>query len=346
MSSILALIDPKSFGPGNTYADPLFALSTLILRNHLSQIHDHSLNPLQNKENLSFVADASDKVYPCPKPNKSNFALWVSPFGLYAHYKKEGSFPSLRDRSIGGILGFDYNGWDNGMIGGGVAYAFQDIHYSERMGKAKAHQELATFYGAWYGSFMTIEGALWGGIYQLHNHRKTLGFIPSKSSIHGGLFSPHISLQKPFSLSTTTITPFVSLDWVNNWQGKVSEKGKSGFNLRLDSHYVSLLRSEIGVRLSQQHKTKHGVLKLEEGVSYVNKTPFNAKKASTYYVGSISSFNVQLFSNQVQNLGSLYLGSSFTPHKIAIPLIALNYQGEWGKKQISNTLALEMKQRF
>ncbi len=84
-----------------------------------------------------------------------------------------------------------------------------------------------------------------------------------------------IILQKPISLSEVTITPFILFDWVNNWKGKVRESRKSGLNLRIDPYYVSRLRSEIGVHLAQQKETRHGILKFEEGASYVNKTPFN-----------------------------------------------------------------------
>ncbi len=347
MASILKQLEPESFGPGNAYADSLFALSGNLLKNHLLPVDRNRIEILEKKETFLFDADASNTIYaPSSFKKGPRFALWLSPFTLYSHHKKERSFPSIRDRSVGGILGFDYNGWKKGMIGCGLAYAYQGVTYSESKGRAKMHQEFATIYGAWYGQKISIQGALFFGGYQVENHRITLGFIQSKASINGGLFSPHLNIQKSIDLNKVTISPFLELDWVNNWQGSVKERGKSGFNLRMNSDYASLLRSEIGLRFSEKVCLRKGTARLEQGVGYVNKSPFHVKKISTYYVRSISTFDIQLFSSRIENLGSLFIGGSFTPNKTTIPLIALYYQCEWGAKQFSNTLSLEIQQRF
>jgi len=140
--------------------------------------------------------------------------------------------------------------------------------------------------------------------------------------------------------------PFVMFDWVNNWQGSVKEHGKADLNLRIDRHYVSLLRSEVGIHILETFQLNNGELAFEESFSYVNRTPFNAKRVSTYYVGSISTFNVQMFSNQTVNLGALRLTGRFNPCNLKLPYFFLTYQGEFGSKLQSHVLAFEVGKRF
>ncbi|MCB1115914.1 MAG: autotransporter domain-containing protein [Chlamydiia bacterium] len=350
IKGVLNQVDPKSFGSGNTFANSLFALSSVVLKNHVRKPDDRGSKVDEISQSLSLVADATDKIYYAGKPNdptQQKYAVWLAPFGQYARMKKHDAFPTIRDRSLGALLGFDYNGWEQGMIGGGLAYAFQDIHYSDNLGKGKVNQEFATIYGAWYGPHVTVEASLWGGLYQFRNYRKTLKTITSKSLIHGWLFAPHVSVQVPVKMNDSFfITPFAQMDWVNNWQGKVREHGKSGLNLRIGSHYASVLRSEIGLRLTQYKGAAYGTFKFEEGLSYVNQATFNAKKVSAFYVGSVSTFNLQMFSDKVQNLGALYLGGWFIPSNLKLPEVGVNYQGEWGSKLMSQTLALEVTYRF
>ena len=343
--SILSMVDPKSFGPGNTFADPIFTLSTAVLENHLNRPKEGE--PSNATANLT--ADAQDIIRPAPSCQETpTYVLWGAPFGLYAHHKKANPFPDLRDRSVGGIIGFDYLGWEGFVLGGGGAYAYQNIGYSNNFGKARVNQEFLTLYGAWHQKYIAIQGALWGGLYQMHNTRKTLGFISSTSHVNGWIFSPHVEISSPFQLKDKrfAIEPFVMFDWVNNWQGSVKEHGKSGLNLRIDRHYVSLLRSEVGLHLLQSCQLKKGGLTFEESFSYVNKTPFNTKRMSTYYVGSISTFNLQMFSNRTVNLGAVRFNARFTPCSLKPPYVYLTYQGEFGSNLLSHTVALEVGKRF
>ena len=343
--AFFSMIDPQSFGPGNTFADPIFALSTAVLESHLKRLPEGE--PSNTTANLT--ADAQDIIRPAPSCQEApTYVLWASPFGLYAHHKKGDSFPDLRDRSVGGIIGFDYLGWEGFVLGGGGAYAYQNIGYSNNFGKARVNQEFLTLYGAWHQKHIAIQGALWGGLYQMHNTRKTLGFISSTSHVNGWLFSPHVEISFPFTYKNkpVTIEPFVMFDWVNNWQGSVKESGKSGFNIRIDRHYVSLLRSEVGLHLLQSCQLKGGDLTFEESFSYVNKTPFNTKRMSTYYVGSISTFNLQMFSNRTVNLGAVRFNARFTPCSLKPPYVYLTYQGEFGSNLLSHTVALEVGKRF
>lgn len=347
ITDYLSFVDPISYGPANAFANPIIALSSNVLTNHLQRVPEREAGQSQT---AALTADASDRIYQPQGQGceRANYAVWGAPFGLFATYDKGHSFPKLQEWSAGGIVGFDYLGWDNIVLGGGAAYSFQHVDYKSQGGHAEIHQELLTVYAAWQGNHISIDGALWGGIYQMHNKRKTLGTINSTSNVDGGIFAPHLRVGAPFKINNTVLTvePYTMFDWINNWQGSIREKGSAGLNIRMDSHYVSLLRSEIGLRLMQELHYKSGDLTFEESGSYVNRAPFNAKKESAYYVGSVSTFSVQLFSDRVENLGALRLSGRFVPCNIVYPYVSLTYLGEFGANLMVNTFALEVGKRF
>lgn len=345
---LLSFADPSSFGPGNVFADTVLGLSTNVLTNHLRRPPEREPKPKKDGETAGLTASVGDRIYQPPGCEKADYAIWIAPYSLFATYDKGHSFPKFDEWSVGGIIGFDYLGWENVVLGGGAAYSYQDIDYSGNQGDANIHQELLTIYAAWHGNHISIHGALWGGIYQLHNKRKTMGSITSTSNVDGGIFSPHLEIGTPFKINHTvlTIEPYVMFDWVNNWQGSVKESGSAGLNLRIDSHYVSLLRSEIGLNLTQHLQYQSGDLTFDESVSYVNRAPFNADKEQAFFVGSASTLSVQLFSDRVENLGALRLSMRYTPCSLKYPYVSLSYIGEFGTNLILNTVALEVGMRF
>lgn len=345
---LLLAAEPTSFGPGNVFADTVLGLSTNVLTNHLRRPPEREPEPPSDGETAGLTASVGNRIYQPPGCEKPNYAIWMAPYGLFATYDKGHSFPKLDEWSVGGIIGLDYLGWENVVFGGGAAYSYQDIDYSSNLGDANIHQEILTIYAAWYGNHISINGALWGGIYQLHNKRKTLGSITSTSNIDGGIFAPHLEVGAPFKINNTVLTvePYVMFDWVNNWQGSVKEHGSSGLNLRIDSHYVSLLRSEIGLNLTQHLQYRHGDLTFDESVSYVNRATFNANKEQAFFVGSASTISVQIFSDRVENLGALRLSTRYTPCRLKYPYVSLTYLGEFGANLILNTVALEVGMRF
>ena len=342
MSSLASSIDPKIYGPGNSFASPLFTLSSVVLKAHLESAI-RTTRP--SDRTLSYVASTEEKHYrsPLTPPKK---ALWFSPFGSHTTLKQEGDFPSQRDRLMGGILGVDFSFNEDSLLGGGAAFASQKISLGEGLGEAHVNQELVTCYGEWKGSHFTFDGALSGGVYQIRNQRNTLGFISSHSKVHGALCSPHFGIKKPISLGALSLSPFLSFDWINNWQGKIQEVGQSGLNLRIAPEYLSILRSEVGVIFLQEKRMNRFVLSLKEGVSYVSQSPFHVREVTATYVGSSLDFRTELFNPHQSNLGSFQLNLSLMPLQKNAPEFMLDYRGEWGKKAHSNALSFEIKQRF
>ena len=332
---------PKSFGLGGAWADSLFSLSTTVLGRHLNAT---SLSPIDRGE-LSVVADSCEQIRwaSCKEPSST---VWLSPFGLHARHKKDKVFPKLSHRSGGALLGFDYAKWERGLIGVAIGYASQNIHFSQTTTNGVGHQTWIALYGTRTSSFLEIEGALWGGMYQMNHRRTALGCMASHSRIKGTVWSPHLKVECPFQMKHMRLRPFAQWDWANLWQGPIRERGHAGMNLRINGQYVSLLRSEFGCALSQQLEGNGGTWHLRQKVSYIHKTPFRAKRVSAYYAGADATFGVSLFSNQIENFAGFCLESGFTPKKSALPFIGWAYQGEWGTKGLTHVLGLEVKKEF
>lgn len=138
------------------------------------------------------------------------------------------------------------------------------------------------------------------------------------------------------------IDPFVMADWVNHWQDAILEKGSSGLNLMLPNTYVSLVRSEGGLRFTETYSCSLGELFLEEKVSYVNKLPCHVRSVSALFVQSVSPFSMDLFSSQMEHLVAVQAGIRFVPCHPKAPYATISYQGEFGSGVHMNALHLEL----
>ena len=348
--SISDAIAPQSFGPYNSLANSLFAL-THTLEDHYTgrkQFFDAKRGAEMAALTLLATKKPSAIQETPPKKTSPTWTLWGGPFGELIYQDGENSLPDFSDEIAGVITAAEYNGIKNVSIGGALAYAFTYIHYKDDTGHAKVNQEYALLYADFTLPYFFFNGALWGGLYQMSNDRLTLGFIHSKSSPNGWLLSPHIEISTPFLAKGDWfgIDPFAMVDWANSWQNSFREKGRSGLNLSMDSQYCSLLRSEIGIRFYETLTYSWGHLKIEEKASYVNKTPFHTGGASAAFIGSVSSFGVETISRSMQNLGLAQIAFHFTPSKPTYPYGSIDYQGEFGSTFQSHLLILELGKSF
>jgi len=355
LANLLDDVVPSSFGPGSSFANSLFALSSQILSNHLSfqrRMWDKTKVNLNRETGL--LTDASDVIYEndpqrkqfnYSKPQyskKKNYSIWGAPFGDYAHQKSEGSIPAINNWIAGFLLAFDYHGIRNTVIGCGAAYAYNYADLSEGVGHSKTNQEFLTLYGSWMRKHFYINLALWGGLYQMKNERHSIAGITSKSNVDGWLLLPHLEISTPFYAKGDwfLIDPFAMFDWANNWQGHVNEKGPSGFNLNIGHQYTSLLRSEAGLRFFESLTYGWGTFVLMEKASWVNKKPFHAGATQTSFISSVSSFSIEIFSNNTQNLGAVQFGMWFIPSNNPF-YGSINYHGEFGSSFQNHLISLE-----
>jgi hypothetical protein len=263
---------------------------------------------------------------------------------FYNSYQQaQSGFPKITNWVGGGIVGFDYHGFENGMIGGGFAYAFDRANLAGNAGHSTYNEEFLTLYGAWMREYFYVNAALWGGYYNVNNRRANLINTVSTSNYDGWMFLPHLEVSVPYYVKECWLLadPFVMLDWANNWQSSIEETGPLGLNLVMQDDYNSLLRTEVGLRLSETATFDWGNIVFLEKGSYVNKAPFGSTTSQAIFVGGISSFGVETFSNRIQNLGVVQVSATAQPNKERRPYASLNYQGEFGSSFQSHLISVE-----
>ncbi len=351
-SAILDAVVPTSFGTGSGFANSLFALTSQVASSQYSYQHKASYNRANNGPNfdqeVGLLADATDTIRwnkPCTEDAK--YSIWAIGFGDYVRQKKSGNFSKATSWIGGAMVGFDFRGFENGVIGLGAAYAYNYTDLAGNAGNAKTHQEFLTVYGSWNRKYLFINAALWGGLYQSRNTRRTMG-MTSRANVDGWLLSPHLEISTPFYGKEPwfVIEPFVMFDWANNWQDSFKESGASGFNIVVGNQYSSLLRSEAGLRFYQSLGYTWGSVILQEKGSWVNKKPFSTNRANVFFVGSASTFGIEVFSNKTQNLGAVQFNAQFIPCKKKYPYGSLNYQGEFGSIFQSHLISAEIGKNF
>lgn len=345
---------PTSFGPANSYANQLFLL-THILESHYTKFHkSFNRGTSSNTEapastEVGLIASVGDNFLrfapsECDTPN---YSVWGAFFGDYIYQGTTDAIPAFSNKIAGALFGFDYKGLNSCVVGGGLSYLFDYVHYSRSLGHAQIHQETGVLYASLNQDLLFFNLSLWGGSYQLFNKRHAIAGITSNASLVGWLLSPHAELSFPYLINDCGgIDPFVMVDWANNWQEKTTESGSSGFNLEVPSQYTSLLRTEAGLRFYQIFENSWGRLVVQEKGSYVYKKPFDTGAVSTAFVGSVSTFSIETFSSTTQNLAVGQLSFNFIPMDPKYPYSSIDYQGEFGSSFQSHLLTWEIGVEF
>jgi hypothetical protein len=330
----LATLDqliPKYIGPLDSWANTQFALS-----NHLTQ---HCL--FQNRQ--KFCCDECLAA----ECDEEKSTLWFSTFGNYVHEKGQDCLPTFSNKIAGALLGFDYEICQDFSIGAGLAYAYNSVHYSHN--NASINQESAVVYAIWDNSYFYMNAALWGGISQTTNKRRSLACITSTAKPSGWNLSPHFDIGAPFATRlpmALIIEPFVTFDWANNWQSHFHERGSSGFNVHLNKQHASIFRSEVGLRFFETAQFEWGCLIFEEKVSYVNRAFHHKGKSVASFIGSVSSFNVETSNHKAKDQGIIELHMECIPTYLKSVYASFDYQGAFGSSFQSHMLTLTIEKNF
>jgi hypothetical protein len=191
--AIVRGLAPKSFGPYSSLANALFALSH-VFESHCTDRKKLFSNSSQPEEALladsgmrprlrRFEISENERVEISPETlaapveleKPPSWTAWSSFFGDLAYQEREGSIPAFSNEIAGTLAALEYNGMENVTIGGGLAYAFTYVQYKESIGHASINQEYALLYAEVRKPYLYFNAALWGGLYQMHNERHTLG---------------------------------------------------------------------------------------------------------------------------------------------------------------------------
>jgi len=345
---IFNTVTPQSIGPYSSAINSQLAVSAALETRFITQSRAWVQHGRSNELAEFAYAEQKNTMKSQVSPKQPANTFWLAPFGNYTHLKAQGEIPSFTNEIAGVFAAYDH-AFSNFLVGGGMGYAFNYVHYSDSLGHGKIHEETACLYGSYEQDRFWIDAAFWGGLYQFHNERHSLPSITSTAHSHGWIFTPHIEIAAPRAIDTDQkyfAEPFIMFDWVNSWQHHFTESGASGFNLVMDSQYASLLQSECGLRFYEQFQYTWGKFLLEEKLSYINQAPFHFHNVNTFFIGSASSFSVATGSSRMQSLGGVQLLSTFLPCNHAYPYGTLTLQGAFGSSYQSYFVCLDIGKKF
>ncbi len=356
--AIADLMAPSSIGSYNSPHVALLAASHALemhtmIHHKLPWFTEKALETDSEKKasELGLLTSADSTLSTPPSSSKTpDYAIWAAPFYDRVRQKQRGTTFQFNNNIGGTLLGFEYR-QPTYVVGAGLGFAGDGIKfYDSQRSRAQLNEEVGLLYTTFQWGNFFLNASLWGGGYQLKNHRNSILSITSKSKTHGWLLSPHLEFSMtPYrkAMQWLTAEPFIMFDWVNNWQKHYTEKGSSGFNLVVAGQYNSLLRGETGIRLYEMFNFSWGSLILEEKASYINMTPFQFKSQTTYFVGGApSAFNVGIGSSSAYNLGGVECNISVVPNQNQYPFFTLNFQGEFGVNYQSYFGGLELGWKF
>lgn len=309
-------------------------------------------NPLRSSNEVAaFDCRWKKSMQYADEPKRLNRSLWIGPFGNYLHIDSEGKIPTFTN-TIGGVLaGYDHQCASSWMVGGGLGYAFNHIHYSDDLGHGNIQEELVCLYTAYQDGGFRMNAAVFGGLYQLSNHRQANNLIVAKASTHGWIFSPHLELASPHRVwekdgFLLTLEPFILCDYVNSWQKHYTESGRSGFNLVMPKQYTALVQTEAGLRFFEEWKNEQGTWLWQEKLSYVNQAPIHMHRVSTAFVQSIAAFPVAIGSSKVQNLGGIEISGTVKPKNRSYPNIGIDLAAALSPSYQSYYAGLHVEKSF
>ncbi len=292
-------------------------------------------------------ADNSDQ-YRMPINEHAVMNLWISGFADFAYESKESQNPAFNFISEGGLIGFDYESALHNRVGCSLGYAHSQVYDHDDMGGANIPYYFGSLYSTFSLNQFYFQTAFWAVFHQIHNHR-TIHYpgvdTKAKGTINGWQIDPHLEFGYDGETSWSTIEPYAAIDWAINWEGSFKEHGAGDLNMRQQSHSLSMLQSEVGIRFYQSISKSYGRFGFKEGASYINRVPFGTGAVTAAIVGSPAFVTLQSFTN-TQNLGAIALDGFAELGAKQDVHISIGYEGQFGSSYFFNEVLLNIAKRF
>ncbi len=277
----------------------------------------------------------------CPPTRCNNYSFWMSGFGEYAHQQASNENPAFNYISESGLIGFDYRGIMKTLAGFAAGYAHTHFFEDDNAGNGNINYYFASIYAnGTLGCFHVCDEiidfyastALWG-LFNKTDQTRNVSFpgFPetAKAEVFAWQINPHLEIGCMIERCWSTIAPFTALDWPISWQRRYEEHGAFPFNAIQPAIRSSLVRSETGLKFSQEWELDFGIFSLKEKGSYIYEKPFGIGTVHTGFVGTPGSFTVTAL-NQTLHLGAVGLDFLFAVGNDCSLIIDLDFEGEFG----------------
>jgi outer membrane autotransporter protein len=277
----------------------------------------------------------------------SDVGIWGEAIGERSSHAAADQNPRFHTMTAGGLVGLDYYGWGNCILGGAIG----GLRSQNRSAHGLGHQIIGSYnalvYGTVYRPTGYVELGLLGGYLGYNSQRHLLypGYSGDARSRHDGWeIAPHLNLGVDFPLNKIfTLEPYEKIDWVGVWQGGFKERGASLLNMQQKHGFSSLLRGEIGINGYELFDSPWGSCLIQENIAYVLKQPFKTGVVQAALVGANSGFRLDSFT-KIENL--VAVGAEiFMQGRMGIS-ISGNYRGEFGSGYSANQFSINIGKAF
>lgn len=268
--------------------------------------------------------------------------VWIDFFGEKLKFPSTSGFNTIHDTSLGVLVGYD-RFISSGMLTGAVGYNHAKIVEVGHVGHGFQNQIFAIFQGtAYLPKRMYLGYSLYGSV-NLNDFDRFVNtgrvIEVAESSYTSYTLDPHIDFGYDWCVNDWFIVePFLSNDFLFNFQPSYSEEGAPGFNEHQDAINSGLYVVEPGVNLYQRLRRKWGLVVLRQEVGYERvQTMFGTENTA-------SIINVQSgisTSTGLRDLNLLILGLQIFARSNRGFYGDVLYRGEWCTGMISNTLHLK-----
>jgi autotransporter-associated beta strand protein len=266
---------------------------------------------------------------------------WVN-LGEFLHEGAESQNPSFDSATGGFLLGGDYYGINNAMVGASSCYAHNWIYQEQGLGNANVDSVYLTGYATGYLQDFYLEGELLLG-YNMFSNKRVISFpgfsANAKSDHKGWQLSELIEAGYDWIYENIVLEPFLSLGAATNFENSFKEHGADPLNMQQPSHNSTLLQLELGGNAYQIWEGDWGFISLKESLSYVYQKPFGTGNISANIVDAPGSFTVRAFKH-AKNLVSPGLEVFYrTPQNAFLSFL---YQGRFGSSYQSNDAVFKL----
>ncbi len=144
-------------------------LSTQRLVHNVQKPENRSIAAYANKQlfNENELLVANEENLPAGSSRtmargKDNFAVWVNGLGQFARQGAQDQNPSFHVNTAGALVGIDYFGFENGLIGGAFGFARSKVREESSAGDGSVTLYTASLFGTGYIGNGYIESSFWG----------------------------------------------------------------------------------------------------------------------------------------------------------------------------------------
>jgi autotransporter-associated beta strand protein len=280
---------------------------------------------------------------------RDNYAIWAEGLGEFIRQDAQAQNPSYYANTGGILLGFDYYGQNQWVIGAAVCCAKSFIYEDQHAGQATIDYYAATLYGtAQFGQTYIELGV--AGAFNSFDNTRLIQFAQfdtsAKSSHNGSQIVPHLAVGYDANYDWGTLEPFASFDCAILFQNAFSEHSADIWNMHQKGSTSELLRSEIGLSAYEMWNTSKGDFVLRETLSYVNKQPFQVGYIQANLVDYPAGFTVNSF---FRNESFISPSIEFLYRGKKGGFASVFYMGEfqsWSSKYMSNNVLAKIGMYF